>query len=124
MSSPQRVKRIREEIKKVTAEIIREMKDPRIGFVTVTDAEVSKDLRHVRLYVSIYGDEEAKQKTLEGLHAATGFVRTELGRTIRLRHTPEISFHFDASIEHGARINQLLAELPETQRRSDDHTEE
>src|SRR5690606_4855217 len=74
------------------------------------------DLRHAKIYVSIFGDDEAKAQTLEALHHAQGFVRSELGRRIRLRHTPEISFRLDDSIERGHRINRLLRELaPEPQ---------
>lgn len=111
MSTRQRVQRIREEIKRAAAEIIRNMKDPRIGFVSVTDVEVSNDLSHVKIFVSVLGDDEAKARTLEGLQAATGFVRTEIGRAVRMRHTPEIVFRLDSSLERGARINQLLAEI-------------
>ncbi|NLN29173.1 MAG: 30S ribosome-binding factor RbfA [Firmicutes bacterium] len=119
MSTRQRVQRIREEIKRAAAEIIRNMKDPRIGFVSVTDVEVSNDLSHVKIFVSVLGDDEAKARTLEGLQAATGFVRTEIGRAVRMRHTPEIVFRLDSSLERGARINQLLAEISSS---SDDET--
>src|SRR5690606_18592629 len=103
-----RTGRVREEIKKEASDIIRRLKDPRIGFVTVTDVEVSNDLRHVKVFVSIYGDEPAKNGTMEALRKATGFVRTEIGKRIRLRHTPEIHFEFDESIARGARIFELL----------------
>lgn len=119
MSTRQRVQRIREEIKRAAAEIIRNMKDPRIGFVSVTDVEVSNDLSHVKIFVSVLGDDEAKARTLEGLQAATGFVRSEIGRAVRMRHTPEIVFRLDSSLERGARINQLLAEISSS---SDDET--
>ena len=115
MSVP-RAERIREDFKRETSDILRKMKDPRIGFVSVTDVEMSRDLRHAKIYVSIFGDDEAKAQTLEALHHAQGFVRSELGRRIRLRHTPEISFRLDDSIERGHRINRLLRELaPEPQ---------
>ena len=115
MSVP-RSERIREDFKRETSDILRKMKDPRIGFVSVTDVEMSRDLRHAKIYVSIFGDDEAKAQTLEALHHAQGFVRSELGRRIRLRHTPEISFRLDDSIERGHRINRLLRELaPEPQ---------
>src|SRR5690606_15860806 len=106
-----RVERVREELKKEASDIIRKLKDPRIGFVTVTDVEVSGDLRHVKIFVSVYGDETEKSATMEALERASGFVRTEVGRRIRLRHTPEIRFVFDASMERGARIFQLLREV-------------
>lgn len=107
-----RVARLREEIRKEASDIIqRRMKDPRIGFTTVTDVEVSADLRHVKIFVSVLGDEEARARTVEGLERAKGFVRTELGRRIRLRHTPEIQFAYDPSLERGARLMRLLSEL-------------
>ena len=90
---------------------MRNLKDPRVGFVTVTDVEVTGDLRQVKIFVSVYGDEEERKATMEGLKSATGFVRSELGKRIRLRHTPEVSFCFDESIERGARIFSLLREI-------------
>ncbi len=107
----QRVGRLREELKKESSEVIRKLKDPRIGFVTVTDVDVSGDLRHVRIYVSVYGEDETKAQTMAALEKATGHVRTEIGRRIRLRHTPEIHFQFDESMERGARIFALLREM-------------
>ena len=73
----------------------------------------------MKIFVSVLGDDEAKARTLEGLQAATGFVRTEIGRAVRMRHTPEIVFRLDSSLERGARINQLLAEISSS---SDDET--
>lgn len=124
MSTRQRVQRVREEIKRAAAEIIRNMKDPRIGFVSVTDVEVSNDLSHVKIFVSVYGDEEAKARTVEGLEAATGFVRSEIGRTVRMRHTPEISFRLDSSLERGARISQILAEISSSEDEAAESAEE
>lgn len=107
-----RVERIAEEIKKEVVQMIQEeLKDPRIGFVTVTDVEVSSDLRHAKVYVSILGSEEEKKNTLAALQNAQGFVRSELGKRIPLRYTPEITFKFDPSIEHGARIMELLEQI-------------
>lgn len=103
-----RVERVREEIKREVTDILRRMKDPRLGFVTVTDVEVSSDLQYVKVYVSVLGDEEARKQTLLALERATGYVRTEIGSRIRLRRTPEIGFRFDPSVEHGARINEIL----------------
>ena len=107
----QRVQRIREEIKKEASDIIRKLKDPRVGFVTVTDVEVSADLRHVKIFVSVLGDESARAETMEALTRATGFIRTEIGQRIRLRHTPEIQIKADDSIARGARIFELLREV-------------
>ncbi|HHV44404.1 MAG TPA: 30S ribosome-binding factor RbfA [Firmicutes bacterium] len=108
----QRVEKVREAIRQEASDIImRNLKDPRVGFVTVTDVEVTGDLRQVKIFVSVYGDEEERKATMEGLKSATGFVRSELGKRIRLRHTPEVSFCFDESIERGARIFSLLREI-------------
>lgn len=124
MSVP-RAERIREEFKRETSDILRKMKDPRIGFVSVTDVELSGDLRHAKVYVSIYGDEEDKANTLAALVHAQGFVRSEIGRRVRLRHTPEISFRLDDSIERGARINRLLRSMSaETETEENDHERE
>lgn len=114
----QRIARLREEIKRVASESIRKLKDPRVGFVTVTDVELSGDLRHAKIFVSVYGDESARQETLAVLQGAKGFVRTEIGRHVRMRHTPEVHFRFDASIEHGARIAQLLKVVGSSSRSS------
>lgn len=113
MATQQRVQRVREAIKQEASDIIQQMKDPRIGFVTVTDAEVSRDLRHVKIFVSVLGDEESRRASLEGLERATGYIRSELGQRIRLRHTPEILFRWDESLERGARISKILQDLKE-----------
>lgn len=110
--SSSRKDRMQEEVKKTVSEIVqKEAKDPDIGFVTVTNVELSGDLRHAKVYVSVYGDKEQRQKTLDALDRATGFVRSELGNRMRFRHVPELVFKFDASIEHGDHINKILREL-------------
>lgn len=86
----------------------REMKDPRIGFVTVTGVELSPDLRHARVYVSTLGSGEDKKKNLDTLHQAAGWIRHELGQRIRVKFVPEIVFYDDSSQEYGARIDRLL----------------
>ncbi|GAB7388260.1 30S ribosome-binding factor RbfA [Bacillaceae bacterium] len=107
-----RLQRVGEQIKKELSNLLqREIKDPRIGFVTVTDVEVSGDLQQAKVYISVLGDEEQKASTLEGLAKATGFLRSEIGRRIKLRHTPQLIFKFDESIEYGNRIAALLNEL-------------
>ena len=107
-----RKNRMQEEVKKTVSEIVqKEAKDPDIGFVTITNVELSGDLRHAKVYVSIYGDEQQRQKTLDALERATGFVRSELGNRMRFKHVPELVFKFDASIEHGDNINKILREL-------------
>lgn len=120
-----RAQRLREEIKREASDIIqRRMKDPRIGFTTVTDVEVTSDLRHVKIFVSVLGDEETRAQTIEGLERAKGFIRTELGRAIRLRHTPEIHFEYDDSLEQGARVLQLLSDMGKAEAAGGDHGEQ
>ncbi|WP_418790181.1 30S ribosome-binding factor RbfA [Phosphitispora sp. TUW77] len=111
-----RANRVAEEIKKEITQMLREeIKDPRIGFVTVTGAEVTSDIRYAKVFVSIYGDDDTKLQSMQALENAKGFVRGELGKRMRLRYTPEITFRFDSSIEYGARIMKLLEEVKETE---------
>jgi ribosome-binding factor A len=91
--------------------ITREIKDPRIGFVTFTRVEMSDDLRHAKVFVSSIGAELEKARMLQGLSSATGYIRRRLGRALHLRYTPEISFLLDDSLEHGAKIAQILRQL-------------
>ncbi|MGM7720412.1 30S ribosome-binding factor RbfA [uncultured Metabacillus sp.] len=107
-----RANRVGEQMKKELGDIIgRKIKDPRIGFVTVTDVNVSGDLQIAKVYISVLGDEEQRQNTLKGLAKAKGFIRSEIGQRIRLRKTPEIQFEFDESIDYGNRIETLIHEL-------------
>ncbi|HYM90632.1 MAG TPA: 30S ribosome-binding factor RbfA [bacterium] len=109
-----RLARLRELFKEEVSTILqREMKDPRIGFVSITDVEVSADLRHAKIFVSILGDADAKAKTMGALGNAQGFIRKELGRRIRLRRIPELHFRLDESIERGARVQRLLRRVAE-----------
>jgi ribosome-binding factor A len=112
-----RLERLRELIKVEFGQMLqRDIKDPRIGFVSVTDVEVSNDYSHVKIFVSILGDEAAKQATMDGLESAKGFIRTELGQRIRLRYTPEIHIIADDSMERGSRIIQLLDKVKNGQK--------
>ncbi len=107
-----RANRVAEQMKKELGDIIgRKIKDPRIGFVTVTDVSVSGDLQIAKVYISVLGDEEQRENTLKGLAKAKGFIRSEIGQRIRLRKTPEIQFEFDESIDYGNRIETLIHEL-------------
>lgn len=115
-----RATRVGEQMKKELGEIIgRKIKDPRIGFVTVTDVEVTGDLQQAKVFISVLGDEEQRQNTLKGLAKAKGFIRSEIGQRIRLRKTPEITFEFDESVDYGNRIESLLAELNKTSHRDE-----
>lgn len=89
----------------------RKLKDPRIGFLTVTDVEVSGDLQIAKVYISVLGDEKKREETLKGLAKAKGYIRSEIGNRIRLRKTPELHFEFDESVDYGNRIESLIAEL-------------
>lgn len=104
-----RAQRLSELMKKEISDIIQKgIKDPRIGFVTVTDVDVSNDLRSAKVFVSVFGSDDEKLRTLEGLESAKGFIRSEIGKRISLRFTPEIIFRFDESIARSARILELL----------------
>ncbi|MFW6269707.1 MAG: 30S ribosome-binding factor RbfA [Bacillota bacterium] len=112
MSSDKRVRRLGELLKEEISKIIRqEVKDPRIGFVSITDVEVSGDLRHAKVYVSVYGNDKEKKDTMEGLKKANGFIRKLVGERITTYHTPEIIFRYDDSIEHGVYISKLIDEV-------------
>lgn len=107
-----RVERLREFLKDELSQIIQQqLKDPRIGFVSITDVEVSEDLRHARVFVSVLGDDEAKEQTMAGLHSAQGFIRSEVARRMRTRYTPEIVFNLDQSIERGTRVVTLIRDV-------------
>ncbi|PWA13546.1 30S ribosome-binding factor RbfA [Pueribacillus theae] len=107
-----RANRVAEQIKQELTEIIdRRLKDPRIGFVTITGVEVTGDLQQAKVYFTVLGDEEKKAATLEALEKASGFIRSEIGSRIRLRKTPELLFLFDESINYGNRIEKLISDL-------------
>lgn len=107
-----RPNRVGEQIKKEMTDILqRDLKDPRIGFVTVTEVEVTGDLQQATVYITVLGNNEQKESTLQGLSKATGFIRSEIGKRIRLRKTPELLFKFDESTEYGNKISTILHEL-------------
>jgi ribosome-binding factor A len=97
----------------VSMMIFRDMKDRRIGFVTVTGVEMSPDLRHARIFVSLMGTENEKKESLETLNHATGWIRHELGQRIRMKFLPEIVFQADTSQEYGEHIDKLINEIHE-----------
>lgn len=114
-----RPERLAEEIKKEVSELLRtQLKDPRLGFVSVTGVDVSLDLRYAKIYTSILGTDEEQKATMGVLQKAQGFIRSELGGRIRLRHVPEITFKLDQSISRGVRIMELLERVkdPEADR--------
>ncbi|WP_138497618.1 30S ribosome-binding factor RbfA [Nostoc sp. PA-18-2419] len=114
MATNRRVSRVAELIKReVSQMLLNGIKDDRVGtgMVSVTDVDVSGDLQHAKIYVSIYGTDEAKAQTMAGLKSATGYVRSELGARVRLRRTPEVMFLEDRSIERGNKVLALLDQL-------------
>ena len=107
-----RTERLSEEIREEVALLIAgELKDPRIGFVTVTRVEVTPDLRTARIYVGVLGTEKQRTTSLAGLKQGAGFLRRALGRTLRLRYTPELVFQYDEGLEASDRVAKLLAEI-------------
>lgn len=96
---------LRQEVARLIAE---EVKDPRVGFVTVMDARVSPDLRHARVYVSVLGDELEKRHAVEALQRAGGFLRGRLGRVLVMKYLPELRFELDRSLEKASRIEEIL----------------
>ena len=107
-----RAERVGDLIKKEVSRIIQyELKDPGIGFVTVTAVELSDDLKHAKIFYSVLGDKEAKEESSSALKRACGFIQHEIGRKLKLRYTPEICFLFDPSVEYGARIETLIKKI-------------
>ncbi|MBF2098622.1 MAG: 30S ribosome-binding factor RbfA [Gloeomargaritaceae cyanobacterium C42_A2020_066] len=125
MATGRRVERVAALIKREVSDLlVRGIKDDRVGagMVSVTDVEVSADLQHAKIFVSIYGTDDAQATTMSGLQAATGYVRSELGQRIRLRRTPEVLFCRDDSLARGSRILALINQV--TQRRPADPASE
>ncbi len=103
--------RVGDLIKEEVADIImHKLKDPRLGFITVTDARVSSDLRHAKIYISVL-EAVKKDETLKILMSSTGFIRSELAKRVKIKFIPEIVFKFDESIEYGAKIDRMLNEI-------------
>ncbi|CAG0967499.1 ribosome-binding factor A [Geobacter sp.] len=95
----------------VSGLLVKGLKDPRIGFVTITGVKVTDDIRHATIYYTVMGSDEEKKATSHGLNSAVGFIRKEVGKELRLRFAPELIFKYDESIEYGSRIDKLLKEI-------------
>src|SRR5919205_3450069 len=108
---PDRMRRVNESVRQVLSEALLELKDPRIGFVTVTGVETSPDLRQARVYVSVLGNERKRARTLEGLTAAHGVLQSRISHELRLKRTPQLTFEYDPSVERGVRMTKLIDEL-------------
>ena len=104
-----RMRRVNEAVRAVLSDAIAsDLKDPRVGFVTVTGVKTSPDLRHARVYVSVLGDESVRAATLDGLRSAHGFLQRRVASELTLKHTPALTFEYDPSVDRGMRISQLL----------------
>ena len=104
-----RMRRVDVAVRQVLGEVVaQDLKDPRVGFVTVTDVETSPDLRHARVYVSVLGDPAEQEASLEGLRSAHGFLQLRLARELRMKHTPELQFVLDDTAERAFRLERLL----------------
>jgi len=112
MAGP-RMRRINEALREVVgAAISGDLSDPRIGFVTVTSVETSPDLRTAKVFVSVLGDEEAREETMTGLRSSHGVLQSRIATETRMKRTPTLTFHYDDTIAQGVRISQLLDEDP------------
>jgi ribosome-binding factor A len=106
-----RMRRVNAAVQEVLAEAVGELRDPRIGFVTVTGVETSPDLRKAQVFVSVLGSKAKREKTLAGLEAAHGVLQARIAQELRLKRTPQLTFEYDPSVERGVRMSQLIDEL-------------
>jgi ribosome-binding factor A len=109
-----RMRRVDEAVREVLGETItKDLKDPRVGFVTVTEVRTSPDLRHARVYVSVLGSEPEREASLDGLRSAHGFLQGRLAAELRLKHTPELTFVIDDTAERAARLETIIKQVDE-----------
>lgn len=120
----QRMEKVQRLARQVLGETIQTLKDPRIGFVTVTAVRISADLRHARVYVSVLGSDEEQAATMQGLDSAKPVLRSELGRQVRLKYLPELIFHLDTAAEDALRMERLLHAVEEEDRGEEAEEEE
>lgn len=107
-----RIRRVDEAIKQVIGDVVSsDLKDPRVGFVTVTDVRTSADLRHARVYVSVLGDADAREASLDGLRSAHGYLQRRIAAELRLKHTPALQFDYDNTGEHAMRLEALIEQV-------------
>ena len=106
-----RMRRVDEAVKQVLSETIPTLKDPRIGFVTVTGVETTTDLRQAVVFVSVLGGERKRKQSIDGLQAAHGLLQARIARELRLKRTPQLTFEYDPTVERGVRMTQLIDEL-------------
>jgi ribosome-binding factor A len=107
--SSERMRRVDEAMRQVLSDAMtQDVKDPRVGFITVTDVKTSPDLRHARVYVSVLGDDAEREDSMEGLRSAHGFLQARVGRELHLKHTPTLQFLYDDTAERAARVEHLI----------------
>ena len=120
----ERIRRVNEAVRAVIADAVGDLKDPRIGMVTVTGVQVTPDLREARVYVSVLGSDKRRRETLAGLESAHGVLQARINRELSLRRTPTLAFAYDDAVERGVRmtklIDELTAQLPEPEKSDDD----
>jgi ribosome-binding factor A len=110
-----RMRRVNAAVREVLSEAVGELKDPRIGFITVTGVETSADLRQAVVYVSVLGSERKREQSIDGLQAAHGLLQARIARELRMKRTPQLTFEYDPSVERGVRMTKLIDELaPDT----------
>jgi len=107
----ERMRRVNESVRAVVADALTDLKDPRIGLVTVTGVEVTPDLRQGRIFVSVLGNERKRRSTLAGLQSAHGFLQGRIARELKLKRTPQLSFEYDPTVERGVRMTKLIDDL-------------
>ena len=110
-SMSDRMRRVNESVRQVLSEAVGQLKDPRIGFVTVTGVETSPDLRHARVFVSVLGSERKRERAIAGLQAAHSVLQAQIARELRMKRTPQLAFEYDPSVERGVRMTKLIDEL-------------
>jgi ribosome-binding factor A len=111
MTRPDRGRRIDESVRKVLSEGIAELKDPRLGFVTVTAVQVTNDLEYATVWVSVFGSDAARARSMQALEGAAGVLQGRINRALHLRRTPHLRFTYDAAVEQGVRMSKLIDEV-------------
>jgi ribosome-binding factor A len=107
----ERMRRVDESLRQLLSQRIGELKDPRIGFVTVTGVRTTSDLKQATVYVSVLGNERKRERSLDALQAAHGVLQAQIAREIRMKRTPQLVFQYDPSVEHGVRMSKLIDDL-------------
>ena len=112
----ERIRRVNEALREVLSESVGELKDPRIGFVTVTGVRTSPDLRHATVYVSVLGSDRTRRASMKGLESSRGILQSRVNRELRLKRTPQLLFEYDEAVERGVRVTKLIDELSPDER--------